>query len=63
MTPRCVNCIHWDEDRADEDGRAPCAVPRTAPEVDRLITIYVTGDYSCRHHEYNTATVGTGKRL
>lgn len=63
MTPRCVNCVHWDEDRADQDGRAPCAITRTAPEAPRPITIWVTGDYSCPHHEYNSATVGTGKHL
>lgn len=43
----CVNCIHWDEEAADEDGRAPCAQTRTVPEVPRPITIWVRGDYSC----------------
>ncbi len=52
----CNQCMHWDEDSMDNDGRARCEVPRTAPEVSKLIHIYVRGDYSCAHFQPKLVT-------
>lgn len=53
MTPCCTNCLHWDEDQADEDGYALCG----SPGLENWIyegtglhshTLYVRGDDGCR---------------
>lgn len=76
MTPRCVNCIHWDEEEADERGFAPCGRIKNddlGPNDGELALteeicmhnprLLVRGDFGCVLHSHKVATAGTGKPL
>jgi hypothetical protein len=58
----CVDCTHWDEEAADEDGRAPCVALycalldsecigegpiRYTTDGDCLLSIRTRGDFGC----------------
>jgi hypothetical protein len=53
----CNQCIHWDEDSMDQEGRARCEVPLNIPEQNNAkVFIYVRGDYSCGHFKAKQVT-------
>lgn len=52
MTPRCINCLHWDEDQADEQGYALCqellnGAVVTEKDTIRITLRMVSGDDTC----------------
>ena len=49
----CVDCLHWDEDQADEQGYADCQNQKNSclvlkGESSRFVPLRVSGDDTCR---------------
>lgn len=40
----CNQCLHWDDDRIDESGLAPCLGMSPKPYQAK---VWVTGDFTC----------------
>ena len=61
----CVDCLHWDEDKADEQGYALCQHPVSSYIVRqesvsaapfRKLRVLVSGDDSCEQFTAKLAT-------
>lgn len=61
----CIDCINWDEDAIDEDGKALCAIgcPRKRRDgsIQYTAGIRTTGDDGCRGFDAKRVKLPTQK--